>query len=139
MRQRQASPQRVKIHRSYTTGELADLLGVHKNTIRHWQTRGLAPIDRSRPALFQGREVRDFLTRQRAGRKRPCGPGHLYCFRCRQARKPALGMVDFLTTSALTGNLRGLCAVCEAVMHRKARLADLPRIMPGFAIQMVDG
>ena len=31
------TPHRLKIHRSYDTRELADLLGVHKNTVRQWQ------------------------------------------------------------------------------------------------------
>jgi len=72
---------RVKLHRSYTVPELALCCGVHKNTVRHWQAKGLEPVDSSRPALFQGATVRAFLAKAKASRKRPCPPGTLYCLR----------------------------------------------------------
>jgi hypothetical protein len=34
---RRLNPRLVKIHYSYTAGELASLLGLHKNTISHWR------------------------------------------------------------------------------------------------------
>jgi len=74
---RRVNPGAVKMHRSYTAGELADRLGVHKNTIRHWEAAGLSPIDRTRPLLFQGETVRAFLKRRNASRKCPCPPGTL--------------------------------------------------------------
>lgn len=55
---RRVNPNLVKIHRSYTARELADCLGVHKNTVRHWQRKGLTPIDARRPYLFKGAVVR---------------------------------------------------------------------------------
>jgi hypothetical protein len=58
---RRINPNRVKIHRNYTARGLADSLGVHKNTIRHWQRNGLVPIDNQRPYLFHGAAVRAFL------------------------------------------------------------------------------
>ncbi len=136
MRNRRANPQCVKLHRSYTAVELAERLGVHKNTIRHWQLDGLAPIDTGRPALFQGEAVRTFLAKRNAGRKRPCPPGFLYCFRCRQPRQPALGMVDYVEVKAGTGNLKALCETCEATMHRRIRQAAVATVMPGLAIQI---
>lgn len=131
-----ANPRRVKLHRSYTGGELAALLEVHKNTIWHWQREGLKPIDKGRPALFQGQQVRTFLTDRNARRKRPCPPGTLYCFRCRASQPPALAMVDWIERRPGTGNLQAICGTCDAVMHRAARRADLSAIMPGIAVQI---
>lgn len=116
---RRANPNRVKLHRSYSVDELARCCDVHKNTVRNWQRDGLKPIDSARPILFQGAAVRDFLAGRNASRKRPCPPGTLYCFRCRCPRHPALGMVDFVAMRPGSGNLRAMCASCEAIMHRR--------------------
>ena len=139
MPSRRANPNRIKQHRSYSVDELADCCGVHKNTVRGWQRNGLKPIDSIRPILFQGAAVRDFLTRRSAGRKRPCRPGTLYCFRCRSPRRPALGMVDFIPMRPGSGNLRALCESCEAIMHRRVCKADIAKVMPGCAVQFAEG
>ena len=136
MAARRVNPGAVKMHRSYTAGELATRLGVHKNTVRNWQREGLPAIDRTRPLLFQGQAVREFLTCRNASRKRPCPPGTLYCLRCREPRAPALGMVDYFETKPGTGNLKALCESCEATMHRRARRAALAAVMPGIAVQV---
>lgn len=132
---RRADPYSVKINRSYTASELAERLGVHKNTVRHWQAMGLAPIDLCRPVLFHGAAIREFLIGRKQGRKRPCPPGTLYCFRCRDPRAPALGMVDYVELKPGSGNLRALCGVCEAIMHRRVRRAALAAVMPGIDVQ----
>ena len=130
-----ANPRAVKLHRSYSVPELAACLRVHKNTVRHWQGVGLEPIDGGRPVLFQGAAVRAFLADRNASRKRPCPPGTLYCFRCREPRAPALGMVEYVSFTAVTGNLQAICGGCEAMMYRRARKANLARIMPGLEVQ----
>lgn len=132
---RRASPQSIKLHRSYSVPELAECVGVHKNTVRHWQREGLAPIDKSRPVLFQGESVRAFLATRSASRKQPCPPGMLYCFRCRAPRAPALGMVDYVAATAVSGNVRAICETCDTIMHRRARWTSLASILPGLDVQ----
>lgn len=136
MAARRLNPNLVKLHRSYTATELANRLGVHKNTVRHWQRAGLETVGAGRPVLFQGATVRAFLATRNAGRKRPCPPGTMFCFRCREARPPALGMVDYIPITGVSGNLRAFCAGCETVMNRRAPLAALVAIMPGCDIQI---
>lgn len=65
----------------------------------------------------------------------PCGPGELYCLKCRMPKRPALGMVDYQLRNELSGCLKALCETCEQPINRNARLADLPAIMPEIAIQ----
>ena len=134
---RRANPHHIKVNFSYTVEEIAVRLGVHKNTVRHWQSKGLAPVDDRRPALFHGASVRAFLIGQRNGRKRPCAPGTMYCLRCREPREPALGMVDYVELQPGSGNLRALCARCGAIMYRRARKDALAAIMPGVDVQFV--
>ncbi len=132
---RRANLYKVKQHFSYTATELATCLGVHKNTVRNWQREGLEAIDGSRPTLFQGATVRDFLSKRHARSKRPCPPGTLYCFRCRQPRRPLLGLVDYVPMRHGTGNLGAVCESCQGTMHRRVREDDIPRIMRGCTVQ----
>lgn len=136
MRRKHLNPARVKIHWNYTARELADRLGVHKNTIRHWQRHGLAPLDQQRPYLFHGATVRAFLAQRRQRRKRPCPTGTLYCFRCREPRRPKPNSVEYLQMRAQTGNLRAVCNECGTVMHRRTRQAAIATILPGLLVQI---
>ena len=133
------NPQRIKIHRSYDTRELANLLGVHKNTVRQWQRNGMKPIDNVRPILFTGDTVRAFLFARNASRKRPCPPGTIYCFKCRAGCQPAGAMVDYMPINGVSGNLRAICATCETIMHRRIRLTALSVAMPGVEVQIMQG
>lgn len=135
---RRIDPRAVKLLRTYDVAELAAHLGVHRNTVRHWQREGLKPLDGGRPVLFHGSTIRTFLSDRRASRKSPCKPGTLYCFKCRSPRQPALGMVDYLPISATGGNIRAICATCETVMHRRAAKASLAAILPGCEVQFVE-
>jgi hypothetical protein len=135
---RRVNPNRVKMHRSYSVQELAACCEVHRNTVRHWQRQGLEPIDEGRPALFHGCSVRAFLAARNARRKRPCGPGSLYCLRCREPRRPAGGMVDYLPVREGSGNLRAICEGCEALMHRRVRKSEIAKVMPDCNVQFAD-
>ena len=136
MATRRANPQRIKLHRSYSIAELEKRLGVHKNTVRLWRLAGLKPIDATRPVLFQGEAVKAFLAKRNASRKRPCSPGTLFCFRCREPRRPANGALDYEAVMPLSGNLRAQCEACGAMMHQRIRRADLAAKMPGLHVQI---
>ena len=128
-------PTAVKVHYSYSVRELARCCGVHPHTIRNWQDKGLEPIDTARPVLFQGATVRAFLSRRKANRKRPCPPGTIFCLRCREPRRPALGMVEYRPLKPASGDLCAICETCEGVMHRRVRKVDLGKIMPCLSDQ----
>lgn len=136
---RRANPYGVKQHRTYTAGELATCLGVHKNTVRNWQREGLEPVEARRPLLFHGETVRAFLLKRGAARKRPCPPGTLYCLRCRQPRAPHPGTVEFVPMEPRGGSLRAVCGCCGLTMHRRTRETDVARQMPGCEVQYPRG
>jgi hypothetical protein len=136
MPSRRVNPNRVKLHRIYSAAELSACLGVHKNTVRHWQAKGLEAVCEGRPTLFDGKTVRAFLAKRKASRKCPCPPGMLYCFKCRQPRAPAMGMVEATRLNATTGNLLAICESCGTMMHRRTRLATITAIMPNLEIQI---
>jgi hypothetical protein len=126
----------IKLHRSYSVEEAARALGAHKNSVRGWIKDGLPTIDRSPPALILGQDLRAYLEGKRKAAKRPCPPGTLYCFKCRQPRPPAMGMVEATRQNATTGNLSAICEVCDTMMHRRTRLAAITVIMPNLDVQI---
>ena len=132
---RRVNPNKVKTHYSYNASELAACLGVHKNTVRNWQREGLEPIDDCRPYLFQGATVRSFLKSRRASRKRSCPDGTLFCVSCREPRKPAEGILNYLPMRETSGNLRGICEVCDRIIHRSIRKAEIEAKMPGCDVK----
>ncbi|KPL53943.1 hypothetical protein ABB55_18435 [Prosthecomicrobium hirschii] len=121
---------RIKIHQTYTVEELALVTGCHKGTVRRWIAEGMRTIDDRRPSLVSGFEAKGFLSRRRAARKRPCAIGEFYCFRCREPRKPADGMVDCASVVGTSVNLQALCPACATVMHKRVssdRLSAIER------------
>ena len=128
MGRRRPNPRLVKIHRSYTVEEAARTLGVHKNTVRAWIRRGLGTIDRRRPTLVHGLELRGFIEGRRAARKQACAPGQLFCVRCRSPKPPAGNIAEYIPMTATSGNLRGICADCDALMHRRVAVARLNEV-----------
>ena len=122
---RKVNPRLVKLHRTYTTEELAQCFGIHPNTVRNWRVSGLDPIDGQRPFLFRGSCVRDFLEKKRARVRCRCGPDELYCLRCRRPNRPASGMADYEPLTETVGDLQALCPDCEGFMHRRVTKGQL--------------
>jgi hypothetical protein len=128
VKRRRIDPRLAKLHRTYTVEEVARLFRTHRNTVRTWLKAGLRPIDGRRPALVLGDELRRFLSERRASRKRPTPPGMIYCLRCREPRRPAAGMADFVPRTGSTGNLQGICPVCDLMLYRRVGFAALAAI-----------
>ncbi|MBU0485086.1 MAG: helix-turn-helix domain-containing protein [Proteobacteria bacterium] len=119
----------VKTHRSYTVEEIADLFGIHKNTVHNWvKKNGLAPIDSKRPTLIQGIVLVEFLKERRTKNKQTCKPGELYCVRCRVPRPAGEDMAEYSPVNEKTGNLMAICPVCDAIMNRRVSLAKIGEV-----------
>ena len=119
------NPRRAKVHRSYSVAEAAVLFGVHRNTVRNWIGRGLPVVNTSSGLLILGRYLRAFHERWQAARRRKCGPGTLYCLKCREPRRPRLGSVAVVQVTATTANVAALCEACGSRMYRRASLEKL--------------
>jgi hypothetical protein len=130
------NPRLAKTHRSYTVEEIAKLYGVHRNTVRAWIGRGLPTIDQRRPVLVLGSHLADYLRVRRAVNKRLCGPGQIYCLRCREPRAPAGGVVRYHPLTTTQGNLVGLCGCCGAGLNRRVSLAKLPLVQGALNVTL---
>lgn len=115
----------VKQNRTYTVEEVASLFGSHRNTVRHWLKNGLRTIDDRRPLLIHGGDLIEFLSKRRHSGKRPCGPGEIYCLRCRQPSRPAGNVVAYRSLTADRGDLLGVCGACGCRLFRRVSLAKL--------------
>ena len=128
-------PPRVKTHYTLTIAEWAIELGTHKNTITRWvRDGGLAAITDKKPFLVRGQDLKAFLEARQGRNKIATGPGEMACFACRKGRKPALGMLDYLPATSLSGRLVGLCEVCQTPMYRAIRKAEIARKFPHAAL-----
>jgi len=136
MKKRHPNPRLPKIHRNYTVEEVANLFGVHRNTVREWVKRGLPTNDNRRPMLILGGDLVTFLYARRANNKRPCQPGEIYCVRCRQPKAPAGNMADYQPVTGTLGNLVAICPDCEVIMYRRVSLKKLAQVRGKLEIRM---
>lgn len=127
MSARRHNPRRGKSHHSYTIVQVADLYGVHRQTVRHWLADGLQPNDGGKPLLIHGSELNRFHAARRASHKSPCGPGELYCLSCKAPRRPAGSLADYVPGNRSYGTVLGICPTCDRMMSQRVNAALLAR------------
>ena len=133
------NPRLAKIHRNYTVEEIAFLYNVHKNTAREWIKQGLPVLDKKRPLLVLGKDLRQFLENKRSKHKKTCKEGEIYCVRCREPRQPAGRTASYRALSETQGNLIGSCPVCGIVIYRRVSLAGLTIACGDLTVKMSEG
>jgi excisionase family DNA binding protein len=133
---RRINPRRISVHLNYTVKEVATRLSVSRRTVHRWINRGLPTVDRRRPRLIGGRDLKNFLEQRRRAPKRQCPRGHLFCVRCREPKVPAGNMVDWLPTGPLSGLLRGICPTCGTLAHRAATIVALDAVTCGLEVTL---
>ena len=129
----------VKIHRNYTVEDIANLLDVHKNTIRRWVKDGLSTLDEKRPMLILGQELASFLEARRKKNKQPCRLGEIYCVRCRKPKFPAGGIAEYEPVTEKVGNLIAICPDCDCIMNRRVILAKIGQFVSKIDISFPKG
>lgn len=143
---------RIRIQRTYSVPEVAELLDVHVNTVRRWLKNGLDTIDGQSPTLIHGAELRRFLDARANGRKQKCGPHEMYCLTCHAPRSPTQGSVYIADLNEKTVRLVGICSTCGGQICRagsamrlhdySASFGSLPRRTPSLKrsnIPLLDG
>lgn len=121
------NPRRAKIHRSYTVAEAAALYAAHRNTIRNWTKKGLATVQAQGITLILGSDLRAYLERAAAKTKQRCGPGQLFCLKCRAPKTPVADLLEITGDNGLTCNVSGPCSACGTRMFRRVALGSLSR------------
>lgn len=126
---RKANPAGIKTHLVYSTGELAEALCVHRQTVIRWvKDKGLNADTEQKPWLFDGRDVKEFLGYRQARAKCKTALHHCYCLGCKQPREPDGKIADYSQLTPATGMLTGLCPACGCLMNKVVKRVDLDAI-----------
>jgi hypothetical protein len=136
MANRKHSVRRLQRRRLYNVREAAKAIGATQGTVRNWQKSGLESVVGIYPAIFRGIDIVTFLDERNRQRKQPCGPGRLFCFRCKEPRRPAFDEVEFWPDGSTLGTLRGLCPRCTTTMNRRTSLAKLEVAAGSLTVSM---
>lgn len=136
MANRKHTTQLVKKRLTYNVREAANVTGATPGTVRRWREAGLSAVEGVYPAIFRGVDIIDFLKRRAEARKRPTGSGRMFCLRCKDAKWPAFGEVEYWPDGPKTGALRGLCPDCATVMSKLTSLAKLRAAAGDLKISM---
>ncbi|WP_440879258.1 helix-turn-helix domain-containing protein [Vibrio natriegens] len=118
MATKRLNPNLAKIHRSYTVEEAAEMLGVHKRTVRNWIKSGLPVIDERRPLLILGTDLKVFIRQQRKRNRRQCKTSEIYCLRCREPRQPSSETVKFIQEAGGIGRVFAQCCKCGSKVNK---------------------
>ena len=125
MSTRRVKYNRVKSAYYYTTKELSELLRIHRRTIENWSKVGLKKIDQdTRPILYSGAEVKDFLRNRRKNKKITLSQNEFYCPRCHIAVESYRSQIEFVHTGRILGSgreqviVKGVCKKCKANVVR---------------------
>jgi hypothetical protein len=136
MANRRHSGRHVQRRRTYNVREAAKATGATPGTVRKWKKNGLEPVLGVYPAIFRGVDVIAFLEQRYRARKQPCGRGRLYCFGCKEPKRPAFNEVEFWPDGRKLGQLRGLCPDCATTMNRRVSLAKLEAAVGDLTVSM---
>lgn len=123
---------RLRLHRSYTMRELAEILDVHVRTVQGWHKEGMSAIDeQTRPFLFLGETIRSFLKNRRQKRRTTLGPNEIYCLRCAKGVIPLPESASIDVTDRKLGHrsklviVRAECPYCCGAVVRLASLQSI--------------
>jgi hypothetical protein len=119
MANRRISSRHIRGLLTYSVAEAARVTGAHRNTIHHWLRSGLTTIDSRKPILIRGAALKAFIDGRRARRRQPCGPGRIYCLKCREPKRPAFDEVEYEADNGNLGRLIGLCPDCGRIILRR--------------------
>jgi hypothetical protein len=133
------SIRRIKRLRLYDPMEAARALGVSRQTVWRYKKQGLVCIPNHRPTLFRGVDIIEYVRSRADGRKQRCGPGRLFCLRCKEPKRPAAGMLEFRADAGTLGTLTAICPSCTGLMYRRASLRTLAAAAGGHPVSMQSG
>lgn len=133
------NPNLVKIHRNYTYEELAEVFGIHKNTVAEWVKNGLPCLKEQRPFLVLGVEAKVFLQHRRTSKKQKCKQNEFYCLCCKAPAKPYDDFVEYVPITSTKGRLTGFCDCCESIINKFVSYASVEGYSSFFKIEKSKG
>ena len=137
MANRRHSSLRIKRLHSYDVRQAAKATGATAGTVRQWhKAHGLEAVTGVWPLIFRGVDIIAFFKKRTSSRKQRCGPGRIYCLRCKAPKIPAFGEVDYRADTPNRGALVGLCPDCEGLMYRRTSPRNLAAAAGSLKVSM---
>lgn len=119
----------------YEECEVAELLQVTKATVRRWRREGLPILGESGEPLIAGDQLKAWLSKKRAARRKKCQVHEFFCCRCRTARNARKGTVEIVSRNAKTLSIRARCGTCDARMNKAGSAAKRIELERYFGIE----
>lgn len=125
------NPNLIKVRRSYSPGEIAQLFGIDQKTCFRWiKNGGLKVIkENTSPLLVGGGDLKDFITRNKKERKTKLKADEYFCLKCRKAVRAKAGSEQTVKTGKTIGknklpqiNKVGICEDCGTKLNRFLRV-----------------
>ena len=123
-RKRKVDLRRIRLRVCYSVPDMVKLLGVTEGTIRAWLRAGLPALDRNRPTLILGADLKAWLQERQISRRHKCEPDELFCLRCRRPRTLRSNSTELIEKNPKMLMIRGKCSTCGTVMHKVASRAN---------------
>jgi hypothetical protein len=128
----------IKTHISYSTQEVAELLGTRKETVLLWHKKeGLSAIDNKIPRIFKGFVLKGFIRNRQKQRKHKCKGDELFCFKCQKPRQSIDNSVSVVMLNEKELNIKGICSVCNTKMYKKNAVKNLAELKKIYLIEAV--
>jgi len=132
---------KIKKKEIYSTQELAEVLDVHQRTIQAWVKEGLMPLEDSKPMLFLGADVNEFLKNKNKARKHNLLKNQFYCLKCKKAVYSKNNEVLLVKTGNVTGknqtpeiHVVGSCCNCNNYIFRFSNMTKIDELMKAFVV-----
>ena len=104
---KRVSTRKIKKHRLYGYDEAGDALGVTSHTVRSWRASGLEVMATNTPHYILGAELIRYIEDKQATKSVKMALDQMYCFKCKEPRKPLWAMVDYIPINGTRGRLTG--------------------------------
>ena len=127
----------IKRNLSYSTQEIADLLGVHIGTTNNWRMTGLKTIDKQKPFLVFGADLIDFINRNNKKNKQKCKPDEFYCCKCKKPQQTWENQADIKIINAKRLMVSGLCVKCGTVVNKAGAVNKVNEYQKIFDVQVI--
>jgi hypothetical protein len=108
----------IRLSRSYTITETAELIGVQNKAVYGWIKKGLPILEGSSPVRLHGSDIIAFHKNKRESQKQFCSDNQMFCCSCRQPRKVINHEIEIESRTSKIINFKGRCEVCNGRMNR---------------------
>lgn len=129
---------RIKSKISYPVATLAEVVGVHPNTVNNWvKNEGLQRVHGVYPYLIYGQAAIEFLNARQQKNKSTLLPDEFRCCTCQAPRKAWEGIATIQTLTTKRALLRAVCESCNGKICKFFSLKNKAAIEETFQIQQL--